>query len=60
MKDNSSVTSDLVQLELMHIWCPCAQMKDFEDLPIIPLTKGDDVWLEDFDGKKYIEAISSL
>ncbi|MCL4166334.1 UNVERIFIED_CONTAM: hypothetical protein GTU68_013151, partial [Idotea baltica] len=34
-------------------------MKDHETFPIIPIASGQGVWLEDFDGNKYIDAISS-
>jgi adenosylmethionine-8-amino-7-oxononanoate aminotransferase len=34
-------------------------MKDHETLPLIPIRRGEGVWLEDFDGKRYIDAISS-
>ena len=34
-------------------------MKDHEWLPLIPIRSGQGVWLEDFDGKRYIDAISS-
>jgi adenosylmethionine-8-amino-7-oxononanoate aminotransferase len=34
-------------------------MKDHESFPIIPIKQGAGVWLEDFDGNRYIDAISS-
>jgi adenosylmethionine---8-amino-7-oxononanoate aminotransferase len=34
-------------------------MKDHEAFPIIPIKKGQGVWLEDFDGNRYLDAISS-
>jgi adenosylmethionine-8-amino-7-oxononanoate aminotransferase len=34
-------------------------MKDHEWLPMIPIKKGEGVWLEDFDGNRYIDAVSS-
>ena len=59
MKQSSSITNDLVERDLEHVWHPCTQMKDHEDFPIIPIAKGNGVWIEDFDGNKYIDAISS-
>ncbi len=47
------------QRDLDIIWHPCTQMKDHEFLPMIPIKKGYGVYLEDFDGNKYIDAISS-
>jgi len=34
-------------------------MKDHEWLPMIPIRRGEGVWLEDFEGKRYLDAISS-
>src|SRR5579863_10124928 len=45
--------------DLAHVWHPCTQMKDHEDLPMIPVRRGSGVWLEDFAGKRYLDAISS-
>lgn len=49
----------LIERDLSVLWHPCTQMKDHESLPIIPIKKGDGVWLEDFDGNRYLDAISS-
>jgi adenosylmethionine-8-amino-7-oxononanoate aminotransferase len=45
--------------DLDVLWHPCTQMKDHEWLPMIPIRSGKGVWLEDFDGHRYIDAISS-
>ncbi len=46
--------------DLAHVWHPCTQMKDHErELPMIPILRGEGVWLEDFSGKRYLDAISS-
>ncbi|MFM8445044.1 MAG: adenosylmethionine--8-amino-7-oxononanoate transaminase [Methylococcus sp.] len=45
--------------DLTVLWHPCTQMKDHEDLPMIPIRRGQGVWLEDFEGKRYLDAISS-
>jgi adenosylmethionine-8-amino-7-oxononanoate aminotransferase len=34
-------------------------MKDHEALPPIPIKRAQGVWLEDFDGKRYLDAVSS-
>ncbi len=49
----------LVARDLSVLWHPCTQMKDHEWLPMIPIRRGEGVWLEDFDGKRYLDAISS-
>jgi adenosylmethionine-8-amino-7-oxononanoate aminotransferase len=45
--------------DLAVLWHPCTQMKDHEALPPIPIKRGQGVWLEDFDGNRYLDAISS-
>ncbi len=50
---------DLMQRDLKHIWHPCTQMKDHENLPLIPIKRAKGVYLYDFDGNRYIDAISS-
>jgi adenosylmethionine---8-amino-7-oxononanoate aminotransferase len=45
--------------DLTHVWHPCTQMKDHEQLPVIPIRQAEGVWLEDFNGKRYLDAISS-
>lgn len=49
----------LVERDLRVLWHPCTQMKDHEQLPLIPIRRGEGVWLEDFEGRRYIDAISS-
>ena len=54
-----SLNQTLMQRDLEVLWHPCTQMKDHEKLPLIPIKKGDGVWLEDFEGNRYIDAVSS-
>ncbi len=49
----------LGQRDLKVLWHPCTQMHDHEEFPPIPIRRGHGVWLEDFDGNRYIDAISS-
>ncbi len=51
--------ADLVKRDLSVLWHPCTQMKDHEWLPVIPIRAGKGVWLEDYEGKRYLDAISS-
>jgi adenosylmethionine-8-amino-7-oxononanoate aminotransferase len=55
MTDNAS----FVARDLAHVWHPCTQMKDHEQLPMIPIRRGEGVWLEDYSGHRYLDAISS-
>jgi adenosylmethionine-8-amino-7-oxononanoate aminotransferase len=45
--------------DLAVVWHPCTQMKDHERLPMIPIARGSGVWLYDFDGKRYLDGVSS-
>ncbi len=51
--------SDLSRRDLDVVWHPCTQMRDHETLPMIPIRTGKGVWLEDYDGRRYLDAISS-
>jgi len=50
---------DWMRRDLEVLWHPCTQMKDHEQLPVIPIRRGEGVWLEDFDGRRYLDAVSS-
>ena len=57
---NDSLT--LKQRDLAALWHPCTQMKDYGEegtLPLLAIRRGEGVWLEDFEGKRYLDAISS-
>jgi len=49
----------MMQRDLEVIWHPCTQMKDHETLPLIPIKSGKGVYLYDFEGNAYIDAVSS-
>jgi len=49
----------LARRDLDVVWHPCTQMKDHETLPMIPIARGSGVWLYDYDGRRYLDAISS-
>jgi len=51
--------SSIIRRDLKAVWHPCTQMKDHEKIPLIPIKKGEGVWLTDYDDNKYIDAISS-
>jgi len=56
----SSANAPYVKRDLAHVWHPCTQMKDHEGpLPLIPIRRGAGAWLEDFEGKRYLDAVSS-
>jgi len=51
--------SEMMQHDLEVIWHPCTQMKDHETLPLVPIKSAKGVYLYDFEGNSYIDAISS-
>lgn len=54
------MTNDqLLRRSLAAVWHPCTQMKNHETLPLIPIAHGDGAWLVDFEGKRYLDAVSS-
>lgn len=56
----NSLNEHWQQRDLQHVWHPCTQMKDHEtNIPLIPIQRGKGVWLYDFEGKAYLDAISS-
>ncbi|HSC48502.1 MAG TPA: adenosylmethionine--8-amino-7-oxononanoate transaminase [Gammaproteobacteria bacterium] len=48
-----------IRRDLRVLWHPCTQMKDHEALPPVPIRRGQGVWLEDFEGRRYLDAVSS-
>jgi len=56
----SDSNASYVARDLAHVWHPCTQMKDHEqDIPLVPIRSGEGVWLEDFEGRRYLDAVSS-
>jgi adenosylmethionine-8-amino-7-oxononanoate aminotransferase len=47
--------------DLRSVWHPCTQMREHQSdlLPLIPIRRGEGIWLEDYNGKRYLDAISS-
>lgn len=50
---------ELALKDLKYIWHPCSQMKDYEELKPIVIKKGKGSWLWDYNGKKYLDVVSS-
>ena len=49
----------LLKRSLSAVWHPCTQMKQHESLPLVPVARAKGCWLYDFDGNRYLDAISS-
>lgn len=50
---------ELIRRDLSVLWHPCTQMKDHETLPPIPVRRAAGAYLEDLDGNRYLDAVSS-
>jgi len=49
------------QRDLEVLWHPCTQMREHhtELLPLVPIARGEGAWLVDFEGRRYLDAVSS-
>jgi adenosylmethionine---8-amino-7-oxononanoate aminotransferase len=52
-------SQDYLRRSLAAVWHPCTQMKVHETIPIVPVARAEGVWLVDFEGRRYLDAISS-
>lgn len=59
MNPEHSRNADWLSRSLDAVWHPCTQMKHHEQLPLVPIARGQGMWLYDFDGNRYLDAISS-
>ena len=44
---------------LASVWHPCTQMKQHEHFPLVPVARAQGAWLHDFDGRRYLDGVSS-
>ena len=49
----------IVARSLQSVWHPCTQMKHHEQFPLVPIARGEGAWLIDFEGRRYLDAVSS-
>lgn len=56
---NLAPSATLPDRDLAVLWHPCTQMKDHESVPLIAVRRGAGAWLEDYEGRRYLDAISS-
>jgi adenosylmethionine-8-amino-7-oxononanoate aminotransferase len=50
---------ELVARSLAAVWHPCTQMKAQERAPMIAVARAQGAWLEDYDGRRYLDGVSS-
>ena len=55
----SNSNQALLARSLAAVWHPCTQMKQHETLPLIAVARAQGCWLYDFEGRRYLDAVSS-
>jgi adenosylmethionine-8-amino-7-oxononanoate aminotransferase len=61
----ATLNADWLARSQAAVWHPCTQMQHHRDanspahLPLLPIARGEGAWLIDFDGKRYLDGISS-
>jgi adenosylmethionine-8-amino-7-oxononanoate aminotransferase len=50
---------EIVRRSLAAVWHPCTQMKAHERFPLVPIAAAKGAWLTDFDGRRYLDGVSS-
>jgi adenosylmethionine-8-amino-7-oxononanoate aminotransferase len=59
MEEPTRNNANLLARSLSAVWHPCSQMKHYENFPLVPISHGKGVWLYDFDGRRYLDTVSS-
>ncbi|HUW26688.1 MAG TPA: adenosylmethionine--8-amino-7-oxononanoate transaminase [Gallionella sp.] len=59
MANHTPTNTGLLARSFSAVWHPCSQMKHYENFPLVPVARGAGVWLYDYDGKRYLDAVSS-
>ena len=54
-----SRNADLIARSLASVWHPCTQMQHHEKAPPVPIVRGEGVWLEDAEGRRFVDGVSS-
>ncbi len=55
----ATTKAEILRRDRRHVWHPCTQEKDHENLPPIPIARAEGVYLYDLDGRRYIDGVSS-
>jgi adenosylmethionine---8-amino-7-oxononanoate aminotransferase len=58
-QSTANANTELIRRSLASVWHPCTQMKHHEQFPPVPIASASGVWLTDFEGKRYLDAVSS-
>ena len=61
MTRETPTTEELIALDRRHVWHPFTQMQGWmDDEEVLVINKAQGFWLEDTDGRRYLDGISSL
>ena len=58
-RDSLGANAQWLERSRAAVWHPCTQMKVHESLPLVPIARGEGAWLYDFEGHRYLDAVSS-
>jgi adenosylmethionine-8-amino-7-oxononanoate aminotransferase len=58
-QDNFKGMDELLRRTRASVWHPGTQMKQLEATPPLAIARGEGAWLIDYDGRRYLDAISS-
>src|SRR5260221_3865474 len=50
---------EIVERSRAAVWHPCTQMKHLERFPLVPVARAQGAWLYDFEGRRYLDGVSS-
>ena len=56
---NQIADTDWVARSLASVWHPCTQMQHHETVPLMAISHGKGAWLYDYEGRRYLDAVSS-
>ncbi|MCG6117811.1 MAG: adenosylmethionine--8-amino-7-oxononanoate transaminase [Aquimonas sp.] len=61
MSTSPASGADWLRRDLDVLWHPCTQMREHQHglLPLVPIERGEGAWLYDFEGRRYLDAVSS-
>jgi adenosylmethionine-8-amino-7-oxononanoate aminotransferase len=54
-----SGNDEWLQRSRAAVWHPCTPMRLHGTLPLVPIARAEGAWLTDFDGNRYLDAVSS-
>lgn len=59
-EDRAEKSRELADKDKRFVWHPFTQMKEWQEEDVLVIEKGEGMWLEDADGRKYLDGVSSL